>query len=144
MGKFDALTSLKPPRVNERRMMKWMEEVTLRIVGAQVFDTKETNTRQRWINGKQIYRKVINTGTLPNATTTNTAHSISDLDDIVRMYGWGYRSSTGSRIPLPFADKDSADGGVQLDVDGTNVNLSAGVNWSAYTESYVILEYTKA
>lgn len=40
----------------------------------------EVLTSERWTNGKPIYKKTIDFGALPNNTTKNVAHGVSDLE----------------------------------------------------------------
>ena len=44
-----------------------------------------------WIDGKPIYRKVINFGSLPNAESKSVAHNIANIDFIVNVWGMAKR-----------------------------------------------------
>ena len=109
----------------------------------KLYSETEQMTSDYWIDGKPVYRKVVSLGTLPNATSKDVAHGISGLDTLVRIYGNAYRSDTGTRISLPFADPTSNSSIGLYWLDSTDLRIVAGVNRTAYTEAYAILEYTK-
>lgn len=94
-----------------------------------------------WINGKPIYRKVINFGTLPNSTTKSIAHNISNLDVLVNCYGTAKRSD-GSILVLPNVDKDGLQYSVRFSADSSNLHITTGTDRGAFS-GYAILEYTK-
>ena len=85
-----------------------------------------------------IFRKIVNTGALPNNATKSVAHGIDFTSGLTAMkiMGTATRPST-SIIPIPGT-------GVSLNIDATNVNLVTTANMSAYTRSFVIIEYIKS
>lgn len=95
----------------------------------------------KWIDNRTLYRKIINTGTLPNNTSKNVAHGISNLRRAVKLYGYAFRSSDSSTIPLPYVSSEVSR--VTLLVVGSNIRMVTAINRTDYTESYVIVEYTK-
>lgn len=104
------------------------------------YSTDEINTKQRWIDGKPIYRKVVDLGTLPNNTTATVAHGISSFDTMLPFRGRAYN---GSRtINLPHADT-TAVGIVEIWVDATNINIDINQDYTQYDDAHLILEYTK-
>ena len=104
------------------------------------YSTTETTTGSTWIDGKPIYRKVINFGSLPNATSKLVAHSISNIDFIVCVEGTSYRSTDNNYIPIPWVHQTAP---VGLAVNLTNVQIFTATDLSAYGETYVTVEYTK-
>ena len=90
---------------------------------------------------RQVYRKVINFGTLPNNTTKSVAHNITitPMVSFTRIYGAATHPGT-KFIPLPYVLSGST-AGIELDVTATNVVMVTTGNYSAYTTSYVVLEY---
>lgn len=118
--------------------------------GASVHAVAQINTYSEteikigtWINNKPIYRKVIDCGGLPNATSKNVAHGISNLDTVTLLRGVAYNSTAGTRLPIPYSDTGNASWSVQMFCNQTQIVLIAGDNKSAYQQSYVIIEYTK-
>ena len=53
----------------------------------------------KWINGKPIYRKVVDCGALPNNAGKYVAHNISNIESIIRLYGFGTTGQTFYPIP---------------------------------------------
>ena len=95
---------------------------------------------------RQVFRKVVNFGALPNnANPKPIAHGIS-LDagsTFTRIYATASDIVANKFIPLPFSAVAPADT-LKLSVDGTNVIIeSGGTDYSAYTICYVVLEYIK-
>lgn len=105
------------------------------------YSTSEVATPYTWIDGKTIYKKTINTGTLPNATSKTVSHSISNLYRVIKMEGYAYNGSTNIGMPLV---STNADYNVQATVTSTNISLQCIADRSGFTESYVTLYYTKS
>ncbi len=95
-----------------------------------------------WIDGKPIYRKVVNTGTLPNNTTKDVLHNISNLKRAIQVKGYAYRSSDNFTLPLPTASP-TASASILTGVYGNYVRITTGTDRSGFTESYVAVDYTK-
>lgn len=100
-----------------------------------------TETRIGMWLGKQLYRKVINTGALPNATSKSIAHNISNIDKVVNIRGYAYRDSGQTTITLPFTS--TGNNSIVCNREGANVVIIAYSDRRTFTESYVVLEYTK-
>ena len=92
-----------------------------------------------WTNGKPLYQKVVNFGTLPNAATKSVAHNISNLDYVANV--WGMAVDGTNRSPLPYVARDSSIL-VSLNVTTTNIDVGSNINASSYT-GYVVIQYTK-
>lgn len=97
----------------------------------------EIDTGRRWIDGKRIYRKVINFGALPNAATKNVAHGIT-FDQIIDFYG--ITSNGTNRLPLSFVDGTYR---ISPWITTTNVTIATIVDMTAWTNTYVVIEFTK-
>lgn len=94
-----------------------------------------------WIDNRTLYRKIINTGSLPNNADKNVAHGISNLRRVVNLHGYAFRSSDSVTLPLPYVAP--AEYMVVLAVVGSNIRITTTTDRTNYTESYVIVEYTK-
>ncbi len=92
-----------------------------------------------WIDGKPLYRKVVNLGTLPNNDTKSIAHSIQNLKRVVKLEGFAGSSSHKGGITLPYA----ANTPISLYADNTNISVKTSSNVSGYTEAYAFVYYTK-
>lgn len=94
-----------------------------------------------WLDNRTLYRKIINTGSLPNNTTKSVAHGISNLRRVVNLHGYAFRSSDSFTLPLPFVSSEL--GRVEILVAGSNIRIVTAMDRTNYTESYVVVEYTK-
>lgn len=103
---------------------------------------KEIQTDKIWIDPSdttkkyRVYQKVVDCGALPNATGKNVAHGITALAPTkhMRISLWATNGSTKGR----------GNGGDPLiEVDATNIVITATANLSAYTASVVLLEFCK-
>lgn len=108
------------------------------------YSITEVNTGAKWINGSAIYKKTVNTGALPNATSATVAHGISNLSKIIRLEGYALRSTDNVMFPLPFASPTGATADISVTVNGTNIAIATGIDRSNIAESYITLYYTKS
>lgn len=102
------------------------------------YSTSEVATHQKWVDGKTIYRKTINFGTLPNTTTKSVAHGITGLDYVIKYYG--VASNGTNRLLLPYPTASTT---IETYIDGTNVSVITSSNRSTYTTCYITMYYTK-
>ena len=93
---------------------------------------------------RQVIRKVINFGALPNTATTSVAHGITFTakSRITRLYGTATNPVGLNYIPLPYASPTAANN-IELNCDGTNVNVTTGSDRTAFTVCYIVIEYIK-
>lgn len=94
-----------------------------------------------WIDGSTIYRKVINFGALPNNALKTVAHGISNLNQVIRIYGYTKNVSTNTTVALPGTPGTATN--VPIYVNNNGLNVQSAVNLSVYTETFLVLEYTK-
>lgn len=95
---------------------------------------------------RQVLRKVINyTTALPNAGTATVAHGITctNATTFTRIYGVSSDVTGHNYIPLPYASPTDANE-IELKVDGTNVTIITGSNRTAFTVTYIVLEYMQS
>lgn len=114
------------------------------------YSTTETKIGT-WL-GNDLYRKVINFGALPDNTIKSVAHGISNLNRIIRVYGYAYHSVADQCIPISFsAPPATATTGQSTMIWITRgnsqtpntLNMRCNFNMSGYSECYIVLEYTK-
>ena len=97
-----------------------------------------------WIDGKPIYRKVINTGALPNTSSKTVNHNINNIDFITNYYGMAYRNTDNTFIKLPFVQSSQSLAlQVAVFINKTIISLVTASDRSGFAISYVIIEYTK-
>lgn len=93
---------------------------------------------------RNVYRKTVDFGVLPNTTFKSVAHGISFDSNFAttRIYGSATDPTTLTYIPLPFADPVPANN-ISLFLDGTNIYITSGSNRSNFTRCTVVIEYVK-
>jgi hypothetical protein len=108
------------------------------VTGSTFFPNPAGSTQ---IN-RQVIRKVVNFGALPNTGTKTVAHNITVTAGVTftRIYGCASDTTGFNYIPLPFASTVLANS-VQLSVNNTNVVITTGSNRSNFGTTYVVLEY---
>lgn len=109
---------------------------------------------------RQVYRLVVDFGSLPAAGTKPVPHNldVSNQYTFTRIYGcatnptlfttppaaFGAPPLGMNFIPLPYVSVRDATGSLELSVDQQNINITtAGTNYSNWTITYVVLEYLK-
>ena len=107
------------------------------------YSTNEINTHQEWIDGKDIYRKVVNFGALPNATTKQVAHGITNLNFVISYKILAKNPTYNYYLSVPATNPVGLAYTVAAYIDNTNVIVQSGDNKSGYSICYVIIEYTK-
>lgn len=117
---------------------------TKQFLNGQVFFPNPTLTADASTAAqyRAVYRKVINFGALPNTAAKTVAHGItcSAKTSFTRIYGVANDQVALSYLPLPFASPTLANN-ISLEVDAANVTITTGSNRTAYTLTYVVLEY---
>ena len=117
-----------------------MKAVTSNAVADSLsYSANEVKTGGKWIDGKPIYRKVVNFGALPNATTKKVAHGVNNIGDITHIYGVAH-SSAKMTIPLPYAR------GIPIILYATQDDVAIEISTNDYiefTRSEITIEYTK-
>ena len=105
------------------------------------YSTNEMETNAKWIDGKTIYKKTINFGALPDATTKSVAHGISNIGYIVKLEGITFNSTRW--LPLSLASPATVSTNIMLSADSTNVTIITGIDRTS-DSAYVTLYYTKS
>lgn len=108
-----------------------------------IYSTSEIKTNKNWIDGKPIYRKVIeyewNTtiGNASGVTNISIPHNVTNYGDTTQVIGVIQRTFT-----LPVFSSGGKLSGITK-VDSSNINFRIiNDTWGA-NSMYVILEYTK-
>lgn len=93
---------------------------------------------------RNVYRKTIDFGALPNTATKSVPHGIAFTTEFTttRIYGSATDPVNLSYLPLPYASPTPANN-IELNVDGTNVNITTGSDRTLYTRTTVVIEYLK-
>ena len=112
------------------------------VNGLNTYSTTETRVGT-WIDGKPVYRKVVDCGALPNASTKNIAHGISNLNTVTSFQAIAKSPSSNAWLPIPATSPANVIYHVSIYMTNTNIVINTGDNKTAYTQTYAIIEYTK-
>lgn len=117
------------------------EFVTGQLFPPSSTSSSTTNSSPQY---RQSFRKLISFGALPNTNTKTVAHGITiDANTIfTRIYGAASDKTSKYYLPLPYSSPTLVNN-IELYVDDTNVTIITGADMSAYTDTYVIVEYLK-
>lgn len=114
------------------------------FVNAQLFFNPNSTDPN---NQRQVFRKVINFGSLPDNTIKSVAHGITfdSNSNLTRLYGAATDPVGLTFIPLPYASANPppTQDTIELYADATNVNVVTDDNRTNYTRSVVIIEWVK-
>lgn len=93
---------------------------------------------------RQVFRKVIDFGALPDTATKSVAHGLvpTALWTFTLIYATASDTTGLTYIPIPYASPVLADN-IALDVDAVNVNITTGSNRTNYNICYIVLEFIK-
>ena len=109
-------------------------------VGLPSYFTDEIDTGMKWIDGKPIYRKVIETTTALSEGQTSISHGISNFGQITNWILTNDRNQTFPRVETDTTNNNWT--GIS-GVDDTNVVIRVvGTTWSS-RKWIIVIEYTK-
>ena len=94
-----------------------------------------------WIDGKPLYQKTIDFGTLPNNTSKDVAHNISNIDRIVYSMCISIDSNKNAVI-IPKYDLGNYLWSIALNISATNVTITTKEDYSPQS-AVITLQYTK-
>ena len=107
------------------------------------YSTEETFTGKYWINGKKVYRKVVDFGGLPSSGVKTVAHNIQNLDLIINYDVLATNGNVSWKMPL--LNISALARGAAYNINKTIITIDCGseANRSDLTTCYAIIEYTK-
>ena len=110
------------------------------------YSTTETSTGGTWIDGKPIYRKVIELGAITQGTTKSVNHGAS-IDSLINAYGIAYYENKSAYFIFPRTgfSNSSPNSGWDLNafIDASAIVIQTGSSGS-YDGGHIVLEYTKS
>lgn len=109
------------------------------------YSTTETFTGKYWVDGKQIYSKVINVST--QASGTEYQIDLTDLNismpiSIKGMFKYA-EDATNYYAPVLSSDQEEVALNVYVAIQSNKLRIMTGAQRAIYAGSFVILEYTK-
>lgn len=92
-----------------------------------------------WTDGKPLYQKTIDFGELPNNTTKQVNHNVSNIETVVEIKGVSYVNNLiyGENLPPVTASK-----AFRTSVRESVVEVSSTDNWTGYN-ARITFRYTK-
>lgn len=113
------------------------------ITNIQTYSTSETDTGKKWIDGKTIYRKVLDITNI-SSSGAEYSHNISNLGVIINVYGSWDKTGAGRQPLTRVVPGAISQYGVGIgDITDTKFKLHYGSSVSGVTHIYVVFEYTK-
>lgn len=141
-AQYEGTTPVNADNLNAMQNRLW-DEIE-RVDNINEYSTSE-KVIGKWINGKPLYRKVISFGSLPNSTTKNVAHEISNLGEVTRLSAIATNGS-GSYKTIPDVISTNTatymTSQVKLSISSGNIVIYTESNQSSFS-TYVVMEYTK-
>lgn len=116
-----------------------MNEIKTAINSSTSYSTTE-QVVGTWIDGKPIYRKVIECGALPNNANKDVVHNIQNLGVTIKCNGMAVRTSDSRALTIPDSTPSAE---ISCGVTNTNVYITTHNDRSSFNNSFLILEYTK-
>lgn len=114
--------------------------------GRQFIPLFSTSKSQN-VQYRPVYRTVVDFGSLPNTAAKSVAHGLTTTQNysLVNIYGAATDPAAAtmtSGIALPFSSPVLANN-IALEMNATNIIITTGSNRTAYTRTFVVLEYIK-
>lgn len=107
-------------------------------------DLHEYSTEEKvigkWIDGKPIYEKVINSGYLLNSGTISIDVSSLNIDSFIQLRGMTFTDDKTQFRPITLGTSDN--NAIRIDFSNNNIRIITWSNWSAYN-SFIVIQYTK-
>lgn len=135
------------------RERRTASNVNIREIGQ--FELQELLSGQTWFTvsnnpkrSRSVFRKVIDFGALPNATTKSVAHNITMTSTgfFTKVIAVAKNPTAAAGTPkyfqIPYASPVLNDN-IEIFCDDTNVYIKTGKNQTAVTQVYCVLEYIK-
>ena len=120
--------------VNDREIGYFLNEILL--------------TGKAWFpkgSASQVFRPalrvIVDFGTLPNASAKYVAHNIPNFAALT-LTEFGARATNPgvAGLSIPYASP-TLNKNIQLDITSTDVVITTAIDYSAYTVTYVVIEY---
>lgn len=113
------------------------------IIDADSYSTQEVKTNKTWINGKPIYRKVIDCGQLPNQGTKNVQINIQNVEFVTDMNLIATDNNEFIKYNIYYSSTVHDDFVIKISGSTlTSVRILTANDRTTYY-GYTIIEYTK-
>lgn len=88
-------------------------------------------------NFRQVFRTVIDFGALPNTTNKSVAHGINWTNSTSLIFAQGASTDPSAVNSISFSTSNL----INLVVDNTNITVTTTADYSAFTRTFITLEY---
>lgn len=140
----------KDPQELLERLNKAYEDTATRLNIKQIgiFDLVEFLTGEQWpVIGnpqkkRQTFRIIFNFDAIAPGATLVIPHGLTGVTAYTHIYGTAITDVVDNR-PIPYASATVVTNQIEINVDGTNINIINGATASAITSGFVVLEYLK-
>lgn len=105
------------------------------------YSTSEQDTGFTWIDGKTIYKKTVNFGSLPNNSAKTISTGISDMGTFISYEGISTNGTTIFALPSLRPFSDALEIGIWF--SKTEITIETGNDRTGFS-AYVTLYYTKS
>lgn len=106
-----------------------------------IYSTEETIIG-KWINGKNVYRKVIDFGQLPNNADKSVTTGLNNVN-YINMYGFATNGTQYFPLNLIRIGTTNQNYEISSYINNNSILISTGVDRSTFT-AIIVLEYTKS
>lgn len=130
----------KSPSVHAAK--SYVDNTKKEITDAEVYSTTEVKTNKVWIDGKPMYRKVVEIPSFVIGVTTNIAHNISDID-FAMLKGVLYDPTNKLRRTFNWNRQTNSTSDCYLQCGDTELTYLVGNSFVGFEILYIIIEYTK-
>ena len=117
------------------------------LTGQTFFPTlNQAQTNASTPQTRSVFRTVVNFGPLPNAAGKLIPHNIQVSSGYVftRIYGAASKADASVNIPIPFSSITAVANNIEIAVNSTDVAIFTGIDYSAFTNCLIVLEYIKS
>ena len=90
-----------------------------------------------WIDGKPLYAKTINFGSIPSNATKEVDHNISDLKMTIGFEGTMMSGTVCETLP------SGENSSFRIQTTSSKLKIITGASWSGWNDSYITIKYTK-
>lgn len=107
------------------------------------YSETEQESNIKWIDGKSIFQKTINFGSMPNNMQKVVAHNIVTIEEVIAVEGYAQDSGAANAQWIQLTFVFSTTLASTVFVNATNVVIKAIGNLTTHEECFITIYYTK-
>lgn len=121
----------------------YLSELQEKAVGYEY--SKDEQIIGTWVDGRNLYRKVIMVGNIkPNATETTMPHGVENIDRVIHLYGSARNTNLDSRFTVGLPYPEVRDGNITMSLQANNEKIMIYTSQTSTPYSaIVVMEYIK-